>query len=810
MSFFGFDTKLPPLTREELAKLGKGSAGSGEDIEIYDYGGELDEEAPLELDETGDDLNDDTFGDIGAVGKDFDFAGSTRTFDEKISESEAFTVFPEARPKTKEEWLQQGSAQSGSTATSAFRNPWAVNSGPSSTTGPAKMGGLPVDTFVGAFNEPAPAVQSPSSIWGNFSAGRQDSHIMHQQPGFPGDFGSQPRPEFGRQGHYPQQALTLAEVEAAMQRGHAPDNVGPPPMPRQQFGAPSYNEPPKMMTVEELEASMRGMQTGPQPSAPFQQMPPIQAPPGIQGVPNGAFLFPPRDVPHMDERALQRERAVEDKIRAMASTFFESKYNGLMSRHDKDLVHRIQLQQLVSDDPYSDDFYYQVYSTLRQRSGAAPVPRPQRTGMLGAMTGERMTEPPPKNARGKREENTTWRMQQQVQRIVNDARRRPKQTQVSLEGALGKITLHSVRNPRQVLQVSKASENGGKDKSKRDSTKGSPADSPLPDNAETKVSKPAPQATSYGTIHQRRQLLRRVEDTYTEVLHLEQLRRLSPPAEPRPEHEEQHQDAVKRWNEDYGGHLQKLWELLKVTDPIGVTYPHPFIAFLSVPKAKKLVARIVRHLTPEQTLTMLTMLVANFDSLDVCQPGLYDISAPAGINKDVQYQIDYFVNHVIPFALGFISDAPFKIVLGLMAIFLDRNNIPKITKTKAGLAFLTIFLSRAEILKEQHVDDMELSQWTGIYNNLFSTLQNHFLGIFPPVSAANDTYVWQFLAAMAVGASMEQQHILVTEVREKVLQNVAAAANPRVPADEAALGIANTNLFLHALGLDASQVTVPS
>ncbi len=53
-----------------------------------------------------------------------------------------------------------------------------------------------------------------------------------------------------------------------------------------------------------------------------------------------------------------------------------------------------------------------------------------------------------------------------------------------------------------------------------------------------------------------------------------------------------------------------------------------------------------------------------------------------------------------------------------------------------------------------------------LYNRLFSLLQNHFLSLFPPFNIGlDDMYVWQFLAAMAVGASTEQQHILVTEVR---------------------------------------------
>lgn len=183
-----------------------------------------------------------------------------------------------------------------------------------------------------------------------------------------------------------------------------------------------------------------------------------------------------------------------------------------------------------------------------------------------------------------------------------------------------------------------------------------------------------------------------------------------------------------------------------------------------------------------------------------------------------------------------------------------------------------MFLSRAEMLKQgagtlqpmSLPDPVELSQWQELYGRLFATLQTHFLSLFPPVApvtalpnvaaAADDMYVWQFLAAMAVGASMEQQHVLVTEVRwvllfrkpftasflltlmscerfgfsytnclnlptmhdfhtryrERVLENVVAASSNLLPADKAAHKIANVNLFLHALGLDASQVTIPA
>ena len=52
-----------------------------------------------------------------------------------------------------------------------------------------------------------------------------------------------------------------------------------------------------------------------------------------------------------------------------------------------------------------------------------------------------------------------------------------------------------------------------------------------------------------------------------------------------------------------------------------------------------------------------------------------------------------------------------------------------------------------------------------LYNHLFAVLQSYFLTLFPSGATADDHYVWQFLAALAVGALPEQQHILVSEVR---------------------------------------------
>lgn len=72
-----------------------------------------------------------------------------------------------------------------------------------------------------------------------------------------------------------------------------------------------------------------------------------------------------------------------------------------------------------------------------------------------------------------------------------------------------------------------------------------------------------------------------------------------------------------------------------------------------------------------------------------------------------------------------------------------------------------------------------------------------------------DQAVWQFLAALALCASNVQQQHLVTEVREKVLENVVSATKGWV-ADESErqAKLDNVNLFLHALGLDSSQIAI--
>lgn len=85
-SFFGFDTTLPPLDSDQLNGLGENNGGqkdeieeeelgrkfkditliSGEDYGVYDD--EQNFDLGTQLEETGDDFNDETFGNVGDIG----------------------------------------------------------------------------------------------------------------------------------------------------------------------------------------------------------------------------------------------------------------------------------------------------------------------------------------------------------------------------------------------------------------------------------------------------------------------------------------------------------------------------------------------------------------------------------------------------------------------------------------------------------------------------------------------------------------------------------------------------------------------
>lgn len=165
-------------------------------------------------------------------------------------------------------------------------------------------------------------------------------------------------------------------------------------------------------------------------------------------------------------------------------------------------------------------------------------------------------------------------------------------------------------------------------------------------------------------------------------------------------------------------------------------------------------------------MTILTMIVVHLDQLGVINraqvaPG--ESQPPPAVREE----IELFSQVVMPCLLGYISEAPINIIIGVLGLVLDHTNVLVVAMTKIGLGILTMLLSRAELVKESGiVDDEDWHHWTILYNRLFDTLEPILSTLFPgPVNTGDDIYIWQFLAAVGIGASPEQQQRLVLGVK---------------------------------------------
>lgn len=88
-----------------------------------------------------------------------------------------------------------------------------------------------------------------------------------------------------------------------------------------------------------------------------------------------------------------------------------------------------------------------------------------------------------------------------------------------------------------------------------------------------------------------------------------------------------------------------------------------------------------------------------------------------------------------------------------------------------------------------------------MYNKFFDALEPTLPTIFPgTVNTGEDVYVWQFLAAIGIGASPDQQQRLVVAVKDRVMETVALAKT--LPPAMASQRLGNVNLFMRSIGLD--------
>ncbi|KAF2032651.1 hypothetical protein EK21DRAFT_60199 [Setomelanomma holmii] len=851
MSFFGFDATLPrdrghssnaPGFGQHDAFAGLGSGGAGDD-DVIDFE-ETYDGLGNQLDDADDAFNDDTFG-AGPARKDFDFAGQTAQVSNTIQEEQMLFQARQGHTQQYKPPVPQASKPNRS-GYENYKNPeyipqlearadiWGLKpkqpaqpSQPSQqyqqyeqhAPAPApqaaqarKMMSLDeVEAMMRAqtiSNEPrgAPPVQQahyhgpPPGL----PPGFPQQQFSHGQPPFPGMHGGHPgqyapqilqRPQQQQQPPpqpAPQRQQNVrAELPAQPVSTQAPQH--PTILQRQR---PQNNEP----SVQQQRQTPQQHQAQGPPTQPRQILqnpnrlagqgqPMAQSGPQAQRGPapghNRGPSFPGMVITHPEQllQLSEAERAAfleEDAKRAKRNHKIAllAKDNGLMTPQDKNFITRIQLQQLMTatgnldergpEAAIAEDFYYQVFTQIR----GAPRQNPQQPASQFAQTYLFQTNNrfgARRNARGG--DNHMQRMEQQIQRAVEAAKARPKARQLVVEGSLGKIAFSNSKTPRPLLNI-KRSEVADKHKHHK------------------------------STIADRKEALRNIENVYVTLMQMEDHERAMPP----PVSEGSNPEAIQahmEWRSKLDALHKQLWQNTKIMEPINphAATPHPFISILSHAKGKKAIPRLFRHIDEQERITVVTMIVVHLDGLSVVSQAIAGPEEP--LNPAVREEVELFSATVLPPLFAHMSDAPLNIIIGLLGLVLDRTNLHVVARSKIGLSLLTILISRAELLKQSapETDSADWEQWNVLYNRLFDMVEPVLPVIFPgSINETDDMYIWQYLAAMGVGASPEQQQRLVLGVKDRVMETVTVSK--ALPPDMASARLANVNLFMRAIGLD--------
>ncbi|KAK8163349.1 topoisomerase II-associated protein PAT1 [Phyllosticta citribraziliensis] len=820
MSFFGFDTTLP----RDLS-----SPSPAIDFEdTYDGLGDR-------LDETDDAFNDETFGgEENNVGKDFDFSGQTAKVADTMQEEQMlYTVRQPPRKEEKQpaktgyENYQQpgymgnleasadiwGSIPKRSTPQQeSYKQP-----SPAPAAAPQRkfMSLEEVEAAMLAQSKPkaqhaspAPAVQQPTppqpQIQMPAGPPQQFPPGYPQHPGFgvppqvlqrPQQFVQQ-RPQSIPQQQMPFELPGQGIPQPQVMQHQMPEHAAraTPPQQQQMHQPPPHaqiHQPVPQQARQILQNPNRLSGHGQPLAQSFNRIPP-SGPAHNRGP---SYQGPVITHPEQLLRLSDAERAAfleEDAKRAkrIHKIHMLSKDNGLMTPQDKNFITRIQLQQLVAatgniDDQgpeaaLAEDFYYQVYSQIR----GAPRQNPHQPANQFAQT--YLFQTGSRYGMGRRHhrggDNHVQRMEQQVQRAVEAAKAKPKNKQLVIEGSLGKISFSNAKTPKPLLNIKK------------------------PENSDARPNGPGRRPSRVANdAADRKTALRDIEAIYGILMKMEDHERNMPPPlgeESDPEEIQLHME----WRQKIQDLNQKLWRSLKVMEPImpNSSIPHPFIAILSTPKGKKAIPRIFRHIDEQQRVTILTMIVVHLDTLDVVQHGI-PVDPAVPLSRSVKEEIELFAHAVMPPLFAYVNEAPLNIVIGLLGLVLERTNIPVLVRTKIGLSILTMFVSRAELVKQSTPPSpnaaQDLQQIEQLYNRLFDVIEPILPYIFPgSVKDDEDVYVWQFLAAMGVGASAEQQQRLVLGVKDRVMETVNVCK--ALPQELSAARLGHVNLFMRAIGLD--------
>ncbi|KAG8824441.1 hypothetical protein FRC19_001790 [Serendipita sp. 401] len=855
MAFFGFETSVP-----RAPDIPSNQSFAEEDIAVYTWGDVSYDALGNALEETGDDFNDETFGG-GPVGKDFDFTGgadailrrdpplppplqTSNQFPNKTQERAGKTV-------TNDRWASKDPAlalpRQGSfsqtqdhihqkplvepAASSVFARLDTTKPDTKQTVHPAPLNS--VHSNGGAETRPRTMAEIEAEMHA-FIRQQQQEQLLAQQ---------KERERAQAEQNFLLQQRLLEEERLRLEHEREA---------RQQYEQQAFQDP--LRAIRQAMGEGSGMVASPshqkRASGPINMSPMLQnrqpaqhnvpllpqigdVPPNQQQVLLQELLYRQQQQQLLEQqlqtqqqqrplnmeqqeaviadahRRIQEAEIMEVKHRRRMSKIQSmSRYNDLMSQSDKDFITRVQVAQLVTSDPYADDFYAQVYASIRQQRIASEneVIRQGPSNRGGSGGG-----------RGPRRENAIQRLQAQVERMVSNMKNREQSrdnnaTHGPLQNVLGKTSGRSYKAaPRQLLQLATASP---------ESQKTHPVKEHEVKAADHGKELPPP------FTHSEALLL--IERLFTNILEIEQLRRNRPPIED--------EEAVEAWKTAVNDILDTIWKGLRVSGPLYETNPHPFIALITPLKGKRFVGRLGRDLADDQKLMTLSVIVNRIEQVDVIRnAAILDSIEDSREKRMVERQAHAFQEFVINQGLQLSPmSRTLKTYNALIEMMIENiATFARVVTTRPGLTLLEHFFAEASLLKHGiqgpegemlMTPPEDVARWTNLYDRLFEHLlplwnimfpSTRVLSGFPPdsiealqvslVTDGYDLHVWRFLAGFALEGTLEQHSRLVTQLRAKVMGTLGMAQQME-EGKAKARKIRNVDLFLNALGLSSSQL----
>ena len=492
-----------------------------------------------------------------------------------------------------------------------------------------------------------------------------------------------------------------------------------------------------------------------------------------------------------EQKRLQIRHAKVEKI---------LRHAGLMTPRDKDFITRYQLSQIVSDDPYNEDFYFQVYKII-QRGG---IVGESNRGLIARAylehSGHRL------GGRYKRADIALQRMQSQVEKAVTVAKERPqKKNDVGLtswdgsgrDGVLGKVqTSLNSKSPRRQLAIPLTTgrngsnlavdETGNLGHSRNNSSISGALQEVTEslDNVNLNVEARARRRSSnaLSSVDQksvlsrsggRKFVLSLIESVYKEVLELEANLR----------------SGKKIDNKG-------LWSALYVDDDFCEV--SPFTSMLLFDKGVKIMPRIFNFLNKGQKLKLLQTFFSELSHLNIIIISSYKTNPTP--NESQLKKIELFQSVFLKIIVSFLSNSSnFIEIMSILLHLIKNNNVSFISTSKIGLNLITVLISRAALIRQDSgrsrvLSTPEISTWNEVYDKLFTVLESKISNIFPPkeyIDKSNQlssqssngynsgqgslmahyydqAYIWQFLASLALSGKLNHQRIIIDEVRDEI------------------------------------------